>query len=295
MNSGIIKGECDRYGSLACYLPIEESEMKWIVTILIILLATSLGCGVLFTNEDRGGGGPNGPGGGGGDDTDDDAADDDATDDDIQEVSAALVYASPYSNIPNAFKQWGSDFYLTIDTYQAMDITDVDLSKYDIVILAEDLDLDNYYTAFEYIQEAHRPIFAMYLGTTYLNVEGGHWYTYESDPPENCFVYDPSKNIYLWNTGDDVFSQPWPIEIPEGDIIQLTLTAKYSNACNDWNRPTDIVSIGAIGNDQHFIAIGYENDTGIAFWGFDGTPLELTQDGQRLLANMIYHIQTKAK
>lgn len=251
----------------------------------------TLGCEEIFTNEDRGGDSDGPPQDDDDDDDTDDDTDDDAdddTDDDISEVSAALIY-DHITTIPGSFEDWGSDYYVDIDSYKTLDADDADLSIYDVIILAEDVDV--YQTLYNHIHDSGKPIVALFEGNSYFNMEGTHWYRYYV--PDSCLIFDLYRNVYLLNTTDIVFNSPWPIDIPSGNVLQLTLTQKSANACDNFYMPDYVIAVGAIPDFEAYVAIGYETNTKIVFWGFEGRPSELTDEGQKLLANLVHYAASK--
>lgn len=274
-------------------------NVKLLITALALVLVgifagSLLGCEGTFTNENRGASHNNPPSGDDDDTTDDDTDDD--SDDDISEVSAALIYHNSITGIPNAFESWGDDYYVNIESYQTIEADEADLSTYDVIIIAGDVDLESNYPLYSHIHEAEKPIVAMFKGNTYLNMEGTHWYRYNA--PDTCLIFDYIRYIYIWNANDIAFSKPWRIGVSEGSVMQLTLTQKAANACHDFYMPDYVVALGGIPPTEipgyeHYIVIGYETTTKIVFWGYDGKPTELTTEGQKLLANLVHYAAGK--
>lgn len=276
---------------------MREKLLIVIFVLTIVFISFTLGCERVFTNEARGPSSNNPPGS-----YDDDAADDDTDDDvdddtdDISEVSAALIYHNELAGIPSAFESWGGDYYVNIEAYSTIHADEADLSVFDVIIIAEDVDLELNYPLFSNIRKAGKPVVAMFKGNTYLNMEGTHWYRY--DAPDTCLLFDYIRYIYIWNANDITFKKPWLVGVSDGTVLQLTLTQKTANACHDFYMPDYVVALGGIPPSEipgyeHYIAIGYEITTKIVFWGYSGKPTELTEEGQKLLANLVHYAASK--
>jgi len=266
---------------------------RWTIAICVLLLAFAVGCSAIFTSDEDRGPSPDHNGGNSADDDTDDDTDDDAdddtdddTDDDISEVDAVLVYDYD-SSIPSDFGDWADDYSIKLDSYKVSDILDVDLGNYDIVIIGEDLDLYGYhYAAFNHINDSGKPLIGIYEGNSFYTEEGTYWYNFET---ANCPVFDWEQNLELQNTDDSVFDTPF--EVQTAGTLQITVNLKPTNACHSWNMPTSVVALGALTSPYaDYVSIAYEPSKSAAFWGFKGTPADLTTDAKKLLANLVHHV-----
>lgn len=199
-------------------------------------------------------------------------------------VDVAIIYDSDYTS---AFKHAVilQDSGFTVDLILLSNVVATDFSDYGVIIVGSDTGSSSVWgtsAAVTAINSSGKPILGLgdggYAFFGKLGLATGFGYGWHGS----------DNSIYVVDTGYEMFNGPNPISIPGNKIIQL-YSATGHVGINLPVVPGNVIVLGREVVDLDHYPLTFESGRYL-FWGFTGSPANMTADGADLFVNVVSYL-----
>lgn len=167
------------------------------------------------------------------------------------------------------------------DLVPVENLTDTDLSKYNVLIIGPDTTWEDT-SAVDLIKWSNKPLIGLGEGGYELFGQLGLGSGYPNG------WHGSENSIYVVDPSNAIFQKPNIIEVPEDGILQLYESSRHVGIYIQ-STSTGMTTLGKeTGNEEHYPLLLEENK--YIFWGFTASPESMTDIGKALFSNIVAYM-----